>query len=117
MQEEHTTRLTSIEQRLKQAPDFPFDVNDLCNFSHSFDVLKKAIEFLSKQQRDQETLIVDLIDCMKTTPGSGVTEVVVPKDDKSNDDKSDHFSNAEPSKDWGPLMSDFDKRVDALERK
>jgi hypothetical protein len=76
MQEEHTTRFTSIETRLKQVPEFPFDLNDLCNFQYSFDVLKKAIEYLSKQQRDQQTLIFDLIDSMKSQ-GPLVTEVVV----------------------------------------
>ena len=30
----------------------PFDLNKLCNYSFSFDVLKEAIEFLAKQQAE-----------------------------------------------------------------
>lgn len=36
---------TEIAEKPKQ--DFPFDLNNLCNFTHSFDVLKHAIEYLA----------------------------------------------------------------------
>lgn len=65
MQDEITNRFTAFERSTKQSPDFPFNLNDLCNFQYSFDVLKKAIEYLSKQQREQSVLLVDIIDSMK----------------------------------------------------
>lgn len=33
-------------------PAFPYDLNKLCNYTFSFDVLKDSIEFLAKQQAD-----------------------------------------------------------------
>jgi len=46
-------------------------------------VLKKAIEFLSRQQREQQTVIVDLIESLKERT------VQVPTARKSFDVKSD----------------------------
>jgi len=40
--------------------DLPVDLNNLCNFG--FDPLKRAIEYLAKNQKDQETLITALIE-------------------------------------------------------
>jgi hypothetical protein len=33
--------------------EFPFKVDDLCAMQFSFDTLKRAIEYLAKQQYDQ----------------------------------------------------------------
>ena len=41
--------------------DLPFDLDKLCNFSHSFDQLKIAIEYLARQLGDQQMLINDLM--------------------------------------------------------
>jgi len=37
--------------------NFPFDLNNLFNLTYSFDTLKTAIEFLAKQQADQQIII------------------------------------------------------------
>ena len=42
--------------------DFPFDLTNLCNFANSFNILKNAIEYLAKQQSDQQILIVELLE-------------------------------------------------------
>ena len=40
-------------------PDFPFDLNNLLNFQ--FDQLKLALEYLARQQGDQQILINELL--------------------------------------------------------
>lgn len=39
---------TSRPVETNEIKNFPFDLNNLCNFQYSFDVLKKAIEYLAK---------------------------------------------------------------------
>ena len=130
MQEtKETNRFTAFEQRAKPQPDFPFDLNDLCNFQYSFDVLKKAIEYLSRQQRDQQTLLADLIESMKTRGPAATTEVVrvvetpAPRQEKELAATIDAppqqvvVEKALPGKDWGPLMNDYDRRIEAMEKK
>lgn len=51
MQEDYK-QMTYTEVTEKKKSDFPFDLNNLCNFQYSFDVLKNAIEYLAQQQRD-----------------------------------------------------------------
>lgn len=41
--------------------DFPFDMDKLVDFSHTFDQLKLAIEYLARQQGDQQVLINELL--------------------------------------------------------
>ncbi len=70
---EHSHRNISVfELTAKANEELPFNLDNLCNFQYSFDVLKKAIEYLSKQQRDQAFLIVDLIESMKENDGRPV---------------------------------------------
>ena len=70
---EHSHRNSSVfELTAKAQEELPFNLDNLCNFQYSFDVLKKAIEYLSKQQRDQAFLIVDLIESMKEKDGRPV---------------------------------------------
>jgi hypothetical protein len=70
---EHSHRNISVfELTAKAQEELPFNLDNLCNFQYSFDVLKKAIEYLSKQQRDQAFLIVDLIESMKEKDGRPV---------------------------------------------
>lgn len=70
---EHSHRNISVfELTAKAHEELPFNLDNLCNFQYSFDVLKKAIEYLSKQQRDQAFLIVDLIESMKENDGRPV---------------------------------------------
>ena len=40
--------------------DFPFDLNNLFSMQYSFDTLKKAIEYLAKQQSLMAKKIKDL---------------------------------------------------------
>ena len=115
-------------QKLKEPEENPYDLNDLCNFNFSFDVLKKAIEFLSKQQREQQTMLVDIIESLR--------ERQAPPKSASSSSSSDKSKKKEPTpekviekviervpsdyekpKDWTPLMNDFDKRLDAMEKK
>ena len=42
---EHVTYAQVTSQSAKK---FPFDLNKLCNFNLNFDILKSAIEYLSK---------------------------------------------------------------------
>lgn len=43
MQEDYThVTYTEVTDKPK-GPELPFDLNNLCNFTHSFDVLKHAI--------------------------------------------------------------------------
>jgi hypothetical protein len=37
-------------------------LTNLCNFANSFNILKNAIEYLAKQQSDQQILIVELLE-------------------------------------------------------
>ena len=68
MQHETYNRVTVSEVTdTKPSNEFPFDLNNLCNFNYSFEVLKKAIEYLAKQQRDQQALLADLIESSKTS--------------------------------------------------
>jgi len=47
---EHSHRNISVfELTAKAQEELPFNLDNLCNFQYSFDVLKKAIEYLSKQ--------------------------------------------------------------------
>lgn len=141
MQQEDYTHVTYTETTDKKTnkEDFPFDLNNLCNFQYSFDVLKKAIEYLAKQQKNQETLIVDLIESSKTitAPGARPFEVVpdqpqsqqeatsadkaavVPTSSPANPKVVERIVErvaSAPQKDWEPLMNDFDKRLDTLEK-
>lgn len=47
--------------------DFPFDLNNLFNMQYSFDQLKMAIEYLAKQQSDQQRLLNDLLNADPNT--------------------------------------------------
>ena len=38
----------TISQHTDKDFDLPFDLNNLCNFNYSFDVLKAAIEYLAR---------------------------------------------------------------------
>ena len=66
MQEtEEYNHLTTVHQRLKEPDTAPYDLDEINKFHLPFDVLKKAIEYLGKQQREQQTIIVDLIESIK----------------------------------------------------
>ena len=41
--------------------NFPFDMDNLFNMKYSFDQLKMAIEYLAKQQSDQQELLQELL--------------------------------------------------------
>ena len=45
----------------KSKLDFPFDLNNLFNMQYSFDQLKAAIEYLARQQGNQQILINELL--------------------------------------------------------
>jgi hypothetical protein len=59
---EQTMLVNEQYSKAKEA-DLPVDLNNLCNFG--FDPLKRAIEYLAKNQKDQETLITALIESYK----------------------------------------------------
>ena len=64
MQESFESTKLVYEQHTKvKDAELPVDLNNLCNFG--FDPLKRAIEYLAKNQRDQETLIAALIESYK----------------------------------------------------
>lgn len=48
--------------------EFPFDLEKLCNFTYSFDILKKSIEYLSSMQRDQGLLLQTLLELSREKP-------------------------------------------------
>ena len=52
-------------------PDLPFDLDNLVefnfNFTHTFDQLKMAIEYLARQQGDMQILINELLAREPTT--------------------------------------------------
>ena len=51
-----------VEQEVSAKISMPFDLNKLCNYSFSFDVLKEAIEFLAKQQAEMNASQVEMGD-------------------------------------------------------
>lgn len=114
---EHVTYAQVTSQPAKQ---FPFDLNKLCNFNLNFDILKSAIEYLSKQQNDQQVMIVNLI--KSVTKGGVVAQEVSVSDPEgryaehvgSDDERA---SVVQHEKDWRPLMADFDRRLGVAELK
>lgn len=58
----------------KTVLDFPFDLNNLFSMQYSFDQLKMAIEYLARQQGDQQVLINELMD---REPGSTIIKETV----------------------------------------
>jgi len=53
--------------------DFPFDLNNLFSLQYSFDQLKMAIEYLARQQGNQQVLINELL---SREPSSGEVRIV-----------------------------------------
>jgi len=51
----------TFQSEEKAKLDFPFDLDKLIDFSHTFDQLKLAIEYLARQQGDQQVLINELL--------------------------------------------------------
>ena len=46
MNKDYTYTQVTVSHKKENA--FPFDLNNLCNFQYSFEVLKAAIEYLAK---------------------------------------------------------------------
>ena len=57
----HVTNEARIIEGQDSKKEFPFDLNNLFNMQYSFDQLKMAIEYLAKNQSDQQTLLNDLL--------------------------------------------------------
>ena len=73
------------EEKVKS--DFPFDLNNLFSMQYSFDQLKMAIEYLAKQQGDQQVLINELL---RREPGT--TEVRIVEKSKPSSASKSHTS-------------------------
>lgn len=128
MERHETNHLSILHQKLKEPEENPYDLNDLCNFNFSFDVLKKAIEFLSKQQREQQTMLVDLIESLRERDVPAANDTRSEKSEKSEkkpvvvEKVVEKVIERVPSdlkeqKDWTPLMNDFDRRLDAMDKR
>ena len=57
----HVTNEARIIEGQDFKKDLPFDLNNLFNMQYSFDQLKIAIEYLAKQQCDQQALLDELL--------------------------------------------------------
>lgn len=53
--------MATINEGQSSKNKFPFDMNNLFNMQYSFDQLKLAIEYLAKQQSDQQQLLNELL--------------------------------------------------------
>lgn len=83
----------------KTTVDFPFDLNNLFSMQYSFDQLKMAIEYLAKQQGDQQVLINELL---RREPGAEV-RIIDKKSQESNRSggKSHIITSADPVSNTG----------------
>jgi hypothetical protein len=45
---EQTSQVKLSQEINAKIPQFPYDLNKLCNYTFSFDVLKDSIEFLAR---------------------------------------------------------------------
>ena len=61
----NTEARSTFKSEKADKPDLPFDLDNLVefnfNFTHTFDQLKMAIEYLARQQGDMQILINELL--------------------------------------------------------
>lgn len=90
--------------------EFPFDLEKLCNFTYSFDILKKSIEYLSSMQRDQGLLLQTLLEISKEKPNEVPFTVIETRDIDLNPHPTQTIIQT-PQRDDSMLLKDFDRRI------